>query len=133
ICFIETNNIIHNNQFGFMKKRSCNDAVLHLTEFITNKLDKGFKCLTIFLDLKKAFDTVNHDFLKQKLHFMGFRANFLKFLASYLCNRQQRVKINNTFSEFNMIDTGVPQGSVLGPLFFILYINDIFYTIKNCE
>ena len=133
LCFIESINIIHHNQYGFMKKRSCNDAVLHLTEYITKKLDKRLKCLTIFLDLKKAFDTVNHNFLIQKLYYMGFRSNFLKLIESYLYNRQQCVKINNNYSEFNVIESGIPQGSVLGPLLFILYINDIFFAIKNCE
>src|SRR5690606_25281519 len=112
--------------FGFLKGRSCEDAVQTLVDTIVTQIDKKFKCLTIFLDLSKAFDCVNHEILLSKLESFGFRDDFLKFLESYLSDRNQRVRLNDTLSSYQKIYTGVPQGSVLGPLFFVLYTNDLF-------
>src|SRR5690606_22634803 len=93
---------------------------------LLHKWTKKFKCLTIFLDLSKAFDCVNHEILLSKLESFGFRDDFLKFLESYLSDRNQRVRLNDTLSSYQKINTGVPQGSVLGPLFFVLYTSDLF-------
>src|SRR5690606_38834131 len=87
--FIDKHNILHKNQYGFRKNRSCEDAVLHLSEHVTKNLDQKLKCLTIFLDLQKAFDTVNHKILLKKLNNMGFKNSFLHFIESYLYNRKQ--------------------------------------------
>ena len=94
----------------------------------------GLLCLTIlgiYLDLKKAFDTVNHKILLSKLDHYGFRGRVNKFIESYLSDRYQFTLVNGKRSSTKQIETGLPQGSVLGPLLFILYINDITNSIKE--
>ena len=94
------------------------DAILSLTSHITEVLDKGQKCLTVFLDLKKAFDTVSVPILLQKLENIGIRGTALSLFKDYLSNRKQRVKIGDYMSSDSSVSFGVPQGSVLGPTLF---------------
>ena len=94
-------------------------------------LDKGKKFGTIFMDLTKAFDTLNDKLLRAKLNAYGFSFSAIKFIQSYLPERFQRVNINSNFSEWCKILLGAPQGSILGPLLFNIIINDIFYFIQD--
>ena len=94
-------------------------------------LDKDKKVGTIFMDLSKTYDKLNHNLLLAKLNAYGFSFNAIKFVQSYLLERFQRVNINNNFSEWCKILPGVPQGSILGSLLFNIFINDIFYFIQD--
>ena len=123
--FLETFKIIYDNQFGLRKKRSSYMALMILMVKITKSLENGEFIIGVFLDFSKAFDTVNHDVLLQKLHHYGIRGSALKWFQSYLSDRQQYVTYNGEESSKKGINCGVPQGSILGPLLFIIYLNDL--------
>lgn len=132
--FLETFSILADNQHGFRHGRSTDGAVLELTDFVARNLDAGNKCLSIFLDLAKAFDTVSTKILIQKLEAIGVRGTQLKLFESFLTGRTQQVVINGQSSSELPTHYGVPQGSILGPTLFLIYVNDLFsLNIPQCK
>ena len=129
--FLESHSIFSDLQFGFRKKHSTNHALLGIIENIKEKMDRNLFSCGVFIDLEKAFDTVNHKILVEKLEFYGIRGLCNQWFVSYLSNRKQQVKLDGTKSSFLDITCGVPQGSILGPLLFLIYINDMKNSVKN--
>ena len=124
ILFLEANRILKDNQFGFRKNYSPQLALIKFINHILQQHDRGNFTVCVFLDLRKAFDTINHDILIKKLEHYGIRNQTLNWFVSYLSGRQQYTEINGVKSNKQVLKTGVPQGSILGPLLFLIYIND---------
>ena len=126
--YLSNKDFFFQNQFGFRKNHSSSMALLSLHDYVTNALDKNEIPISIFIDLSKAFDTLNHSILLKKLEHYGIRGVALSLFQNYLKDRMQCVNYNGMTSSYLSIKCGVPQGSILGPLLFLIYINDICRT-----
>ena len=128
--FLNNNSIIYILQFGFRQQYPTSHALINITENIRKALDDGNIGCGVFVNLQKAFDTVDHQILSAKLNHYGIHGVSNDWFKSYLFNRSQYVSINEYESGLAAINCGVPQGSVLGPLLFLLNINDLNQAIK---
>ena len=126
--FLQLNDIFYSSQYGFRSKHSTIHAVTEFIEDIVQGYEDKEHTLAVYIDLSKAFDTINHEILIKKLCHYGVRGHALEWFKNYLSNRKQYVAISNHRSQTKTITCGVPQGSILGPLLFIIYTNDL----PNC-
>jgi len=122
---IEVNNLFSKHQHGFTKNRSCLTNLLETIEEWTEAIENGYGLDILFLDYQKAFDTVPHHRLMEKLRWYGLHTSLLSWICEFISKRSMRVLVQGSCSSWNTVTSGVPQGSVLGPLLFLLYVNDI--------
>ena len=130
---MQRNNFLSSKQGGFRKGFSTTSSMGDLTDNLFNNINQGLVTLAVFVDLKKAFDTVNHGILLKKLEHSGVRGINLDWCTSYLSRRLQRTFANAFLSREATVECGVPQGSVLGPAFFILYVNDMQNALRDAQ
>jgi len=132
ISFLSHNNFFFKDQYGFLKGRNTAQAVYKVCNFVSDTINKSEVCLAIFLDIRKAFDTVDHQILFAKLESAGVRGLTLAWFKSFMSDRKQQVKVGNSLSSnFRFITIGVLQGSILGVILFIIFLNDIGNAAKE--
>ena len=130
--YFSDNNLLHCSQYGYRCHHSTEHAALELIDRINNCFIENGKILGIFLDLSKAFDTIDYTILLAKLKHYGFQPGALALIENYLHNRKQFVQIDDVKSGYLNLETGIPQGSILGPL-FIIYMNDLRHASKKSD
>ena len=131
--YLELGTLLTDKQHGFRSNHSTIHSVAQLSNYISKKMDARVPTLVAYVDFRKTFDCVQHPVLLDKLTRMGMGIKVVDWVRSYLRDRKQRVFANNCLSPFQKVTQGVPQGSVLGPLFYIVYANDIANIINNCD
>ena len=131
--YFSKNKMLFCSQYGFRKLHSTEYAILEVMDRVIKEMDQNRFPINIYLDLSKAFDTLDHKILLHKLEYYGLKDNTLHLLKSYLDTRCQYIEYNNCQSKFLTINCGVPQGSILGPLLFIIYMNDLHLATNICH
>lgn len=126
MTYLEDNNLLHPNQHGFRKNLSTVSQLLEITHDFATTIDSQLQTDAIFIDFAKAFDKVPHSKLIDKLVSIGINSSIIAWIKMYLSNRTQYVTVNNAASDPLEVFSGVPQGSVLGPILFLIYVNDIY-------
>ena len=123
--FLSKNKLLYRFHSTFRRNYSTNTCLGHLTDKITTGFEKGLFTGMILIDLQKVFDTIDHQILLKKMKYLGFSKNAITWLKSYLCERKFKISINTSYSSSSNLLCGIPRGSILGPLLFLLYINDL--------
>ena len=139
VAYLDKHQLFYNSQYGFRKNHSCSDAIMELTSEILKNKEHGIHTASVFIDLSKAFDTLDPNILLEKMNRYGIRGIPQEWFKSYLNNRKLRVRCQAgadgelSYSSLYNVEYGTPQGSCLGPLLFLLFTNDLYRSLENCN